>query len=181
MLLYVPSINIVVISIMVSNLKQPGHADTSQGIANIFIELIKNPFILAMIAGLFVSLIESDKLIIVYETSSLLGSAALPIMLLTIGAKIKVRDLALKITPIVNFNSLKLIVFPLIAYFVATFLGLSQLELVVAVIFASVPTAASSHALAKQFGGDEQLMTSIVTTQVVLAFITIPIILAVIS
>ena len=57
MLLYVPSINIVVISIMVSNLKQPGQTDITKGIANIFIELIKNPFILAMIAGLFVSLI----------------------------------------------------------------------------------------------------------------------------
>ena len=181
MLLYVPSINIVVISIMVSNLRQPGQADTVKGIASIFIELIKNPFILAMIAGLFVSLIESDKLVIVYETSGLLGSAALPIMLLTIGAKIKVRDLALKITPIIISNSLKLIAFPVIAYIVASSMSLSQLEVVVAVIFASVPTAASSYALAKQFGGDEELMTSIVTTQVALSFITIPLLLSFIT
>jgi malonate transporter len=178
MLIYVPSINIVVISVMVSNLKQPGQAESSKGIANIFIELIKNPFILSMIAGLLVSLIDSDKLIIINETSDLLGSAALPIMLLTIGAKIKVRDLALKITPIIISNSLKLIAFPITTYFVATFMELSQLEIVVAVIFASVPTAASSHALAKQFGGDEHLMTSILTTQVALSFITIPLILA---
>jgi malonate transporter and related proteins len=181
MLLYVPSINIVVISIMVSNLNQPGQTDSKKGIANIFIELIKNPFILAMIAGLIFSLIDSEKIVIINETSGLLGSAALPIMLLTIGAKIKVRDLALKITPILISNSLKLIAFPVIAYFVAIFMGLSQLEVIVAVIFASVPTAASSHALAKQFGGDAQLMTSIITTQVALSFITIPVILAVIS
>ena len=181
MLLYVPSINIVVISIMVSNLNQPGQTDSKKGIANIFVELIKNPFILAMIAGLIFSLIDSEKIVIINETSGLLGSAALPIMLLTIGAKIKVRDLALKITPILISNSLKLIAFPVIAYFVAKFMGLTQLEVIVAVIFASVPTAASSHALAKQFGGDAQLMTSIVTTQVALSFITIPVILAVIS
>ena len=181
MLLYVPSINIVVISIMVSNLNQPGQTDSKKGIANIFVELIKNPFILAMIAGLIFSLIDSEKIVIINETSGLLGSAALPIMLLTIGAKIKVRDLALKITPILISNSLKLIAFPVIAYFVAKFMGLSQLEVIVAVIFASVPTAASSHALAKQFGGDAQLMTSIITTQVALSFITIPVILAVIS
>jgi len=181
MLIYVPSINIVVISIMVTNLKQPGQDESSKGIANIFIELIKNPFILSMIAGLLVSLIESDKLIIINETSGLLGSAALPIMLLTIGAKIKVRDLALKITPIIISNFLKLIAFPVIAYSVATYIGLSQLEIIVAVIFASVPTAASSHALAKQFGGDADLMTSILTTQVALSFITIPLILAFIT
>ena len=181
MLLYVPSINIVVISIMVSSFNQPGQTDSKKGIANIFVELIKNPFILAMIAGLIFSLIDSEKIVLIHETSGLLGSAALPIMLLTIGAKIKVRNLALKITPILISNSLKLIAFPVIAYFVAKFMDLSQLEVVVAVIFASVPTAASSHALAKQFGGDAELMTSIITTQVALSFITIPVILAVIS
>jgi predicted permease len=181
MLLYVPSINIVVISIMVSSLNQPGQTDSKKGIANIFVELIKNPFILAMIAGLIFSLIDSEKIVLIHETSGLLGSAALPIMLLTIGAKIKIRDLALRITPIVISNSLKLIAFPVIAYFVAKFMDLSELEVIVAVIFASVPTAASSYALAKQFGGDAQLMTSIVTTQVALSFITIPVILAVIS
>ena len=181
MLLYVPSINIVVITIMVSSLNQSGQTNSKKRILSVFFELIKNPFILAMIAGLFISLIESDKLIILHDTSGLLGSAALPIMLLTIGAKIKVRDLALKITPILISNLLKLLAFPIIAYFVATFMGLSQLEIIVAVIFASVPTAASSHALAKQFGGDAQLMTSIVTTQVILSFVTIPIILAIIS
>ena len=173
MLLYVPSINIVVISIMVSSLNQPGQTDSKKGIANIFVELIKNPFILAMIAGLIFSLIDSEKIILIYETSGLLGSAALPIMLLTIGAKIKIRDLALRITPIVISNSLKLIAFPVIAYFVAKFMDLSQLEVIVAVIFASVPTAASSHALAKQFGGDAELMTSIITTQVALSLIHI--------
>jgi len=41
-----------------------------------------------------------------------------------------------------------------------------------------VPTAVSSHTLARQFGADDQLMTSIITTQVILSFITIPILLA---
>ena len=181
MLLYVPSINIVVISIMVSSLNQPSQTDSKKGIVNIFVELIKNPFIIAMIAGLIFSLIDSEKIVIIHETSGLLGSAALPIMLLTIGAKIKVRTLALKIIPILISNSLKLIAFPVITYSVAKLMELSQLEVIVAVIFASVPTAASSHALAKQFGGDTELMTSIVTTQVALSFITIPVILAVIS
>jgi len=107
----------------------------------------------------------------------LLGSAALPIMLLTIGAKIKVRDLALTITPIIISNFLKLLALPLIAFFVANYLGLSEIEVVVAVIFAAVPTAVSSHTLARQFGADDQLMTSIITTQVILSFITIPILL----
>ena len=178
MLIYVPSINIIIVTTMVMNFGQSKKNASKNEFITVFIELSKNPFILAMIAGLIFSIIQSEKLKVIIDTSGLLGSAALPIMLLTIGAKIKVRDLALTITPIIISNFLKLLALPLIAFFVANYLGLSEIEVVVAVIFAAVPTAVSSHTLARQFGADDQLMTSIITTQVILSFITIPILLA---
>ena len=178
MLIYVPSINIIIVTTMVMNFGQSKKNASNNELITVFIELSKNPFILAMIAGLIFSITQSEKLKVIIDTSGLLGSAALPIMLLTIGAKIKVRDLALTITPIIISNFLKLLALPLIAFFVANYLGLSEIEVVVAVIFAAVPTAVSSHTLARQFGADDQLMTSIITTQVILSFITIPILLA---
>ena len=178
MLIYVPSINIVIVITMVMNFGQSKKNASKNEFITVFIELSKNPFILAMITGLIFSIAQSEKLKVIIDTSGLLGSAALPIMLLTIGAKIKVRDLALTITPIIISNFLKLLALPLIAFFVANYLGLSEIEVVVAVIFAAVPTAVSSHTLARQFGADDQLMTSIITTQVILSFITIPILLA---
>jgi len=178
MLIYVPSINIIIVTTMVMNFGQSKKNASNNEFITVFVELSKNPFIIAMIAGLIFSIIQSEKLKVIIDTSGLLGSAALPIMLLTIGAKIKVRDLALTITPIIISNFLKLLALPLIAFFVANYLGLSEIEVVVAVIFAAVPTAVSSHTLARQFGADDQLMTSIITTQVILSFITIPILLA---
>ena len=178
MLIYVPSINIIIVTTMVMNFGQSKKNASKNEFITVFIELSKNPFILAMIAGLIFSIAQSEKLKVIIDTSGLLGSAALPIMLLTIGAKIKIRDLALTITPIIISNFLKLLALPLIAFFVANYLGLSEIEVVVAVIFAAVPTAVSSHTLARQFGADDQLMTSIITTQVILSFITIPILLA---
>jgi len=178
MLIYVPSINIIIVTTMVMNFGQSKKNESNNELKTVFVELSKNPFILAMITGLIFSIIQSEKLKVIIDTSGLLGSAALPIMLLTIGAKIKVRDLALTITPIIISNFLKLLALPLIAFFVANYLGLSEIEVVVAVIFAAVPTAVSSHTLARQFGADDQLMTSIITTQVILSFITIPILLA---
>jgi malonate transporter len=178
MLIYVPSINIIIVTTMVMNFGQSKKNASKNEFITVFIELSKNPFILAMIAGLIFSIAQSEKLKVIIDTSGLLGSAALPIMLLTIGAKIKVRDLALTITPILISNVLKLLALPLIAFFVANYLGLSEIEVIVAVIFAAVPTAVSSHTLARQFGADDQLMTSIITTQVILSFITIPILLA---
>ena len=134
-----------------------------------------------MIAGLLVSLLGLENLGVIIDTTELLGSAALPIMLLTIGAKIKVRDLTIKIMPIIISNSIKLMALPIVVYFIAIYLGLSQTEIVVAVIFSAVPTATMSYTLAKQFGADDQLMRGILTTQVALSFITIPLILAFIA
>ena len=181
MFIYVPSINIIIITTMVMSLNKSNQKDSKKAISNIFIEISKNPFILAMIAGLLVSLFPLERISVLIDTTELLGSAALPIMLLTIGAKIKVRDLTLKITPIIISNSLKLIILPIMVYFVASYFNLSQIEIVVAVIFASVPTAAMSYSLAQQFGADHQLMRAILTTQVALSFITIPLLLAFIA
>ena len=178
MLIYVPSINIIIVTTMVMNFGQSKKNASNNEFITVFVELSKNPFILAMITGLIFSIIQSEKLKVIIDTSGLLGSAALPIMLLTIGAKIKVRDLALTITPIIISNFLKLLALPMVAFFVANYLELSEIEVIVAVIFAAVPTAVSSHTLARQFGADDQLMTSIITTQVILSFVTIPILLA---
>ena len=178
MFIYVPTINVLIITTMVMSLKNTDQKYSKKALSNVFIEISKNPFILAMIAGLIVSLFPKEQISVLIDTTELLGSAALPIMLLTIGAKIKVRDLTLKLLPIIISNTLKLIILPVVAYFVASYFNLSQTEVVVAVIFASVPTAAMSYSLALQFNADHQLMRAILTTQVALSFITIPLLLA---
>ena len=179
--IYVPSINIIIITIMVISLKRVDQKDSKKGFLNIFTEIFKNPFILAMIAGLLFSFYDLKGVNIVIETTKLLGSAALPIMLLTIGAKIKVRDLTLQITPIIISNLLKLVILPVTVYFLAVYLDLSKTEIIVAVIFSAVPTATMSYTFAKQFGADHQLMRGILTTQLVLSFLTIPLLLAFIA
>jgi len=181
MVILIPIINIVIVSAMASTLNQGVSNNSRPGIFNVLFELIKNPFILAIATGLVISFVEAERIMIIHETTGLLGSAALPIMLLSIGANIKIRGISSTITPIIIANVLKLIIFPIVVFFVAKSMNLSQFETTIAVIFAAVPTAASSYSLAKQFGGETQLMTSIITIQVALSFITIPIILAFIA
>jgi len=181
MVILIPIINIVIVSVMASILNQEVGNNSRPSIFDVLFELIKNPFILAIAAGLVISFIDAERIMIIHETTGLLGSAALPIMLLSIGANIKIREISSAITPIIIANVLKLLVFPAVVFFVAKSMNLSLFETTIAVIFAAVPTAASSYSLAKQFGGETQLMTSIITIQVVLSFITIPIILAFIA
>jgi len=181
MVILIPIINIVIVSAMASTLNQDTDNNSRPGIFDVLFELIKNPFILAIAAGLIISFVDTDRISIIHETTGLLGSAALPIMLLSIGANIKIRGISSTITPIIIANVLKLLIFPIVVFFVAKSMNLSLFETTIAVIFAAVPTAASSYSLAKQFGGETQLMTSIITIQVALSFITIPIILAFIA
>ena len=181
MVILIPIINIVIVSAMASTLNQDTDNNSRPGIFDVLFELIKNPFILAIAAGLIISFVDTDRISIIHETTGLLGSAALPIMLLSIGANIKIREISSTITPIIIANVLKLLIFPIVVFFVAKSMNLSLFETTIAVIFAAVPTAASSYSLAKQFGGETQLMTSIITIQVALSFITIPIILAFIA
>ena len=181
MVILIPIINIVIVSAMASTLNQDTDNNSRPGIFDVLFELIKNPFILAIAAGLIISFVDTDRISIIHETTGLLGSAALPIMLLSIGANIKIREISSTITPIIIANVLKLLIFPIVVFFVAKSMNLSLFETTIAVIFAAVPTAASSYSLAKQFGGEAQLMTSIITIQVALSFITIPIILAFIA
>ena len=181
MVILIPIINIVIVSAMASTLNQDTDNNSRPGIFDVLFELIKNPFILAIATGLVISFVDAERIIIIHETTGLLGSAALPIMLLSIGANIKIRGISSTITPIIIANVLKLLIFPIVVFFVAKSMNLSLFETTIAVIFAAVPTAASSYSLAKQFGGETQLMTSIITIQVALSFITIPIILAFIA
>ena len=181
MVILIPVINIVIVSAMTSTLNQEVGNNSRPSIFDVLFELIKNPFILAIATGLVISFVDAERIIIIHETTGLLGSAALPIMLLSIGANIKIREISLAITPIIIANVLKLLVFPIVVFFVAKSMNLSLFETTIAVIFAAVPTAASSYSLAKQFGAETQLMTSIITIQVTLSFITIPIILAFIA
>ena len=181
MVILIPIINIVIVSVMASTLNQEEGNNSSSSTFDVLFELIKNPFILAIAAGLVISFVDAERIIIIHDATGLLGSAALPIMLLSIGANIKIREISLAITPIIIANVLKLLIFPIVVFFVAKSVNLSLFETTVAVIFAAVPTAASSYSLAKKFGGETQLMTSIITIQVALSFITIPIILAFIA
>jgi len=178
MVILIPVINIVIVSAMTSTLNQEVGNNSRPSIFDVLFELIKNPFILAIATGLVISFVGAERIIIIHETTGLLGSAALPIMLLSIGANIKIREISSAITPIIIASVLKLLVFPIVVFFVAKSMNLSLFETTIAVIFAAVPTAASSYSLAKQFGAETQLMTSIITIQVALSFITIPIILA---
>ena len=68
----------------------------------------------------------------------------------------------------------RLIGMPVIVIAMSWLVGLDGLARSVAIIAGAVPTAASSYVMARKMGGDAELMSSIVTFQVIIAFFTLP-------
>ena len=181
MAILIPVVNVVIVTFMVVVLQDTKSNNSKPRLTDIVAELAKNPLILAILVGFVFSVANAKSVPIIHETTRMLGLGAIPVLLLGLGANIKVRNLSIKISPLIISSVLKLAIFPLIVYFVSDYFEFNTTEKIVLVIFSCVPTAVSSYTLAKQLGGESELMTSIITLQTVLSFITIPLILAFIT
>ena len=137
-------------------------------------ELARNPLLLAVGLGLLVNVLDLGELPVIHDVVRLLGSAALPIVLLCVGANIRVRKMVTSLKPTILSILGKMLVFPLAIFLLSRWVGLSELETLVAVLFGAAPTAASGFTLARQMGGDAPLMAAIITLQTLLSFITLP-------
>jgi len=71
---------------------------------------------------------------------------------------------------------LKLMIMPLFVFGLTQVLGVSGTAQHVAVICSAVPTGSGAYVLARQMGGDAPLVASILTLQVIVAAITLPVI-----
>jgi hypothetical protein len=181
MAILIPIVNVVIVTFMVIVLQDEKPNNAKPRLTAVIAELAKNPLILSIIVGIVFSVANAKDVPIIHETTRLLGLGAIPLLLLGLGANIRIRNLSIKISPLVISCVLKLAIFPIIVYFVSGYFEFSVTEKIVMVIFSCVPTAVSSYTLAKQLGGEAELMTSIITLQTALSFITIPLILVFIT
>jgi predicted permease len=174
----IPVTNIVVVTLMVVVTQSSEQKGVVRAILR---DLARNPLLIAVLLGVGMNILGVTPLPVVNDLTDILGRAALPIMLVAVGANIRVRKMANIGLP--TFFSVvgKMVVFPAVIAILALSYGLSELATMVAIIFGSVPTAASAYALARQMGGDAQLMSTIITIQTGLSFVSLPISLAIVQ
>lgn len=169
--LLVPVVNVTVVTLMTRQLGGGGRS--------ILLGLAKNPLILSICAGALFNLAGLEEVPVLHETARILGSAALPIMLLCVGANLKLRGLSGS-HRIIGFSMIgKFLINPVAVALAALLLAPDPLALQVALVFAALPTGAASYTLAREMRGDAPLMAAIITTQTLLSFITLPLTLLV--
>lgn len=165
------------LSIIPALLSLDARQDGKAGMPLIARSIVKNPFILSILAGLLANFLLPGEIPIVHDTAGLVGSAALPVMLLCVGAGLRLKGLKTQIAPLTLSVLGRFVLFPVLVLILAR--GLETQTVLILLIFAAVPTAPSSTALAAETGGDVPVMNAVVTLQSALAFITLPITLAI--
>ncbi len=138
-------------------------------------QIIANPLILGCAAGLAAQAFHVRDLGPVSDVLSLLGQAAMPIAIVCVGAGLDFKALRAARVKVASASILKLIVAPAVLWGAATLVGASPLAAAVAAGVGSTPTAAAGYTLAREMGGDPQLMAAIITATTLLSFITMPI------
>lgn len=168
----VPLSNVVAVIMMGAMLNK------GAGIRKLLLDLVRNPIILAIVAGLAFSRLNFPQGFVLYQFTGLIGQATLPTLLLVIGANLRFTSFNSQIQPVVISTIAKMLVFPIIVFLVCQWFALSAETTVIAVIFACCPTSPAGFPLAKQMGGDAPVMATIISVQTAFSVIAIPIAIA---
>jgi malonate transporter len=169
----IPSVNVILVITMVS---LHGNKNSKPLSSLLIKELFKNPLILSIAAGVVVNIADIGEFVfLLTDITGILARATLPLVLLAVGASLRLS--VLKSSPrLLIFSTLvRLIGFPLCIGIGATMLGLGPLEACVAVLFGAVPTATSGYALAKQLGGNASILSVFISVQTGITLLTLPV------
>jgi malonate transporter and related proteins len=147
----------------------------------IVMNVVKNPLIWACIFGLLINVTHLPLPKLWHEVADALGSSSLAIGLLVTGAGLRLDGLLRPSIAAATGVLLKLVLMPVVAIALALWLGLSGTSLVILAVCTAVPTAPSAYVMARQMGGDAPLLAQIITLQTIVAAITMPIVIALLS
>ena len=135
--------------------------------------LVRNPLVLACVAGLLWSVLRLPLPDFAGRVLSSVGGASLVLGLLTVGAALKL-ERGLAAAPLVYWTGLKLVILPACALVAGHALGLTPALMQIALIMAAVPAAPSAYVLAMQMSGRGRPVAVLVTTGTLAAAITLP-------
>ena len=132
-------------------------------------ELIRNPLIISIAAGLAAKYMPADLPVFILDTTELLGRGALPALLLAIGAGVHISAFRSAWRALLLSALAKAVIFPGLMVGSAMVMGLDGLSLIIIMIVGVMPTAVSSYPLARELGGNAKLMAEILSLQTVLS------------
>jgi hypothetical protein len=149
-----------------------------EGWSRMAVEIARNPLILACVGGAALNAAGAAPPAWIDGMLEILARAALPIGLLCVGAGLDAAALLAQRAVVIAACVLKLVAMPAITWAACLIVGLTDLPMLIVVLFNALPAAPTSYVLARQLGGDAGLMAGILTAQTALSAITLSVLLA---
>jgi malonate transporter and related proteins len=156
-------------------------ADKEPDLRTIVGQILRNPLIWSVLGGVAINLVGAPLPKVAVAFGEILGRGALALGLLAVGAGLDLDTIWRPHAAVILTVVLKLVVMPALAVGLALWIGLSGAPLMVVAIASSVPSAPGSYILARQMGGDAPLLARLLTLQTLVAFVTIPAVLALVQ
>lgn len=167
----VPISNIVSVMAILLLSQSPGQRNMRRAILS---EIARNPLLGSMLIGVAVNLLEIPVPEFISQAAAFLGAAALPLLLLSIGAALRFTAIRSNAAALTLAVLAKILVFPMTLVAIGLAAGLSPLALAVLAAVGAAPTASSTYTLATELGGDAELMAEIVSLQTLAAALSLP-------
>lgn len=167
----VPISNIVSVAAILVLSRPVGERDMKRAILS---EIARNPLLGSMLVGVAVNLLEIPVPGFLSQAAAILGAAALPLLLLNIGASLRFAAIRSNAAALALAIISKILVFPMTLVAIGLVVGLSPLALAVLAAVGAAPTASSTYTLATELGGDSQLMAEIISLQTLAGAVSLP-------
>ncbi|MBO5069678.1 MAG: AEC family transporter [Roseburia sp.] len=169
----VPLYNIFSVIVLTFEGAHAGEENKSEKIKLACINIIKNPIILGILAGLLVALLGIDFPVIVDKTVNSVAQMATPLALITIGAGFEGRKAVAKMKPTIAASMIKLVIQPLIFLPLAVWMGFNGEKIIGILIMLAAPTTPSCYIMAKNMDNDGVLTASVVVMTTLLSAFTL--------
>ena len=146
------------------------------GEAGVLRELLRNPLILATLAGIAANLGGLELPTVALKFLGRLGDAAIVLGLLAVGGGLRIVGAGGTATHLAAgyFLLVKLVAMPAIALLLIRAIGLNGVHADVALIFAALPAASSAYILAQRMGGDGARVAWLISAGTLLSMLSIP-------
>lgn len=140
----------------------------------LFKALLKNPLLIATVAGVSFNLAGLHLPEVVSATMQRLGNASIALGLITVGAGLRLTEAGRSNRIAAYFIAVKLLVLPTVALVIGRWLGLPPLHLQIAVMFCALPTASSAYVLAARMGGNGPFVAFVISAGTLMSALTLP-------
>ena len=137
-------------------------------------ELVRNPLIVATLAGLACNLLGVKLPDLAVTTLGRIGSAALPIGLMAVGAGLTLGALRESPGLATALLAIRHAILPAVAIALVIALKMPPAQQAVVVAFAALPTASSSYVLAARMGGHGGFVAGLVTVSTLVGMASLP-------